>query len=234
MALDTGALTNDLTLYVNNLLFGAMDFIVGLVLVLIFLIIGYLVAKIVNSIILKALQGIRLEEWVKNRNLQGALGGFTLTGLILLLVKVSIVIAFLGAAVQVVQVAFFTELLGGLLGYIVSLTKGLVIVVAFLFVSKYLTNIIRSEKRFLSGQVAFGIRALLAYIAIIIALPFFLPGANVEVLIQLLTLLLQAVILAFGLAVGLALGLGLKDSVSKAAAKNQPAFDSFFGKLGKK
>jgi uncharacterized membrane protein len=229
--------TQSLSNYLSQFTFKTLDFVVALLIVLIFLAIGYFVAKIVNMFVFKALERIKLEEWIKRKGLQNALAGFSLTSLILILIKIYIVFAFLGAAAEVINVTFFTQVISALLAYLPSLVQGLAIIIATLFIAAYITNTIRSKKDlFLSEQLAFGVQVLIAYIALILALPLLLPnlGSQIKVLIDLLNLIVTALIIAFGLGVGLALGLGLKDSISEAARKHQDIFDNFFAKFGKK
>ena len=200
-------------------------------------ILGAIVAKIVNIAIRGLLRRGRLEEKIKAKNLENALLGFSITRIVTALASAYIVLVFLGAAADIVNMPFMTSVIYGLIGYLTSLTQGLAIIVAVLFVAAYISNIICTSGRCLfNKQIATAVKFILAYLALIMALPLILPNVqgSVAVLSSILTLFISALVVAFGLAVGLALGLGLKDSVAAAAKKNQPLFDELFARAGKK
>jgi hypothetical protein len=198
-------------------------------------IIGLIVADIVVWAVQKLLKKGNLEQKIKQKGLQNALVGFTITQVVSVLLKIYIVLAFLGAAAQIVEISFFSTLISDWLGYLSSFSQGIAIIAVALFAVTYITNTIRKEQKILfANQIALGLKVLVSYVALVLALDLILPMANTEILKQIFYLFLVAIVAAFGLATGLGLGLGLKESVSKAAQKNQQVFDDFFSKMGRK
>lgn len=230
MATIEGKIGEFLSTSVSKALNSGFDALTAAILFGVFLILGLLAAKILNSIIKKLLLKGELEERIIAKNLQGALLGFTVTRIVTVLVKLYVVLAFLGAAANIAGIAFFTSLITGLISYLASLSQGIIIISALLFIATYLTNTFKDGKFIFARQIALAVKATIAYIGLILALPLILPNATVSVLANLLLLAGSAVVVAFGLGVGLALGLGLKDAVSKAATKNQALFDDLFTK----
>lgn len=221
----------------SSLVGNALNAVYVAVVFAVLFVLGAIVAKIVNMVIRGLLARGKLEEKIKARNLENALMGFSITRIVAVLVSVYIVLVFLGAAADIVSMPFLTSVIYGLIGYLTSLTQGIALIVAVLFVATYISNIIcTSGKCLFSKQIATAVKFILAYLALIMALPLILPNVqgSVAVLSSILTLFISALVVAFGLAVGLALGLGLKDSVAAAAKKNQGLFDELFAKVGKR
>jgi len=207
--------------------------IIAVIVVLVFLAIGYIVAKIVNWIVKYFLVNIKLEDEIKKRNLQNALLGFSITQIVTTILSVYILFAFLGGAADVININFFTNLIYSFLNYIPSLVQGLIVIAAILFIAAYIDNTINKGEIILSRQIGLGIKVFLAYVSLIIALPLILPGVGekITVLERLLELFISALIIMVGLGGGLAIGLGVKDSIARAADKHQGMFDSLFSKL---
>lgn len=234
-------LTSVVSSWVNTVLI----VVLAVIAILVFFGIGYLVARIVNMVIHRFLESIRLEEFIKEHNLSGALLGFTVTQIVTVYVKVYIVLASLGLGINLAEqlsaqyaglhIPFITEnVLEPFLAYLPVLAQGIIIVVVALFVAKYLANTIRASKMLMGRQLAVAIQILIAYVSLVLALPLILPQINTAIFLKLLEYFFLAIIFAFGLGAGLAFGLGLKEPISKAATKNQKIFDDVVSKLGRK
>ena len=224
----------DWTSILNLIAIRAVEAVWAIIAIAIFLVIGVIVAKIVAWIIGKALEGVKLEAFMKKHKVHNAMLGFTLTQIITALIGVYIIFVSLGAAAQMISITFVSDVILGILAYIPSLAQGILIIVAALLIADYVTNWIKDKKSIaFSHQIGIAIEVLIAYIAVVMALPSILPNVDTTILLRLFELLLTGLVIAVCGGLALALGLGLKAPIEKAGLKNQHVFDSLFGKLSK-
>lgn len=215
--------------------------IVAVLAVLVFFGIGYLIARIINMVAKHFLEKIKLEEFIAEYGLSKALLGFTVTQIVTVYIKLYVVLASLGFGIALAEslagmkIPFLTEVvLAPFISYLGVLAQGIVVIVAALFIATYLANTIRGSKMLMGRQLAVAIQILIAYVALILALPSVLPNIDTTVFLKILEYFMLALIFAFGLGTGLAFGLGLKDSISKAANKNQKIFDDMIERIGRR
>jgi len=187
--------------------------------ILIYFVLGYLVAWIVNRLLAKAFEASKFEAKLKKKGLHDALLGVSFTSLVYSLVKFYIVVVFLGAAAARVDLGLVTEVITWLVGYLPSLVKGLVVVVGALFAADYVSDRIKGVR--FAGAISALVKIFVGYTALVIAMPFLLPGADTEILKTAFTLAVSSVAVAFGLGIGIALGWGLKDTVGSIAKKKK-------------
>jgi len=162
---------------------------------------------------------MKLEQKLKAMGLQDALLGVKFTSVIYALLKFYIVVVFLGAAAARVQLGLVTQAITWLVSYVPSLVQGLAVIVAALFAAHYVTSRLGNVR--FAGAVGMLIKVFVGYTALVIALPFILPGADTEILKTAFTLAVSSIAVAFGLGLGIALGWGLKDTVSEIAKKKK-------------
>jgi hypothetical protein len=191
------------------------------------LVVAWIITKIVNKI----LEAVKFEEAIQVLELREAMRGVSATHLIDVLLKVYIVLVFLGAAVAYVNVNFLAQVLYQLVTYIPSLVKGVLVIIGAIIVAYYASRALKAANFFMANQLALVLKLFLLYLGVVLALPFFLPGVDTTVLVSVLQLLVSAIVIAVGLGLGLAVGLGLKDAIAKAAGKNQDVFDEMFEKV---
>ncbi len=222
-----------------NLVQAGIDTLMVAAIFAILFLIGVFVSGLVNNIIKKALTVGNFDNWLKRNSLQNALLGVSPLKIITTMVTLFTFVVAFGIAAdlassQIADIGFLVGVMGGLLAYLVSLTEGLIIVIVALYAGTYIGNTIKKAQGMIfANQLAIGLQILIGYIALILALDRLLPGIDSSIFEEILLWVVGAIILAFALGVGLALGLGLKDSISKAASKNQEAFDKLIGKIGK-
>lgn len=218
----------------ETLLPGALDALLDLGIFALAFLIGILLAWAINKIIREAFKLGKLESWLKSKNLDKALLGVNPVKVINTLVGLFVVLIALGQGANLAGYGFFASTIANLLSYLVGFTEGLVIVAIALYAGTFIGNTIRNAQGILlANQLALGLQILVGYIALILALDRLLPGIDSSIFQEILLWVIGAIILTFALGVGLALGLGLKDSIAKAASKNQEAFDKIIGKIGK-
>lgn len=209
----------------------------AIVAVFFFLAVGYIIAWALGEVIKAVLKKLKLEEFIKKHELDNALMGLSITQMVTVVVKVYIIFLFLGMAADAINMEFLAKVAGSALEYIPSLVQGLIIITAVLFVGAYISNTIKREKKIgLANQLAIGVQLFIAYIGLLLSMPLLLPGIGDRILVleRILELFITAIVIAIGLGAGLALGLGLKDSVARAASKNEEMMEFVIGKHEKK
>lgn len=201
----------------ENFVFGIADVFV----VLLFLLIGWIVGKVLAGIAKRFLEKIEIEHSLKKRGIHDELLGFTLTDVITKFVKILTYAVFLGIAADVVNLRFLGDLVMWFVGYVPLFIQGATIVVLALLGGGYLTARIRKSGMPFANFTGFVFEVFVAYTALVIALPLVLPNADVQILNNVLMLAIGAVALALGLGLAIAIGLGGKDAVSEIAKKKR-------------
>ncbi|MDP2718182.1 MAG: hypothetical protein Q8P02_05535 [Candidatus Micrarchaeota archaeon] len=220
-----GVLANNLTQAVSGV---ARDFVIGLasiIVVLFFLVLGWIVGRILVRVLHAFLEGIQLEHKLEKRGLHDALLGFTVTGVLSTFVKLVTYAVFLGIAASVVKLGFLTDLVSGLIGYVPSLIKGVTILALFLLGADYVTDRIKASKTPFAKLIGLVLEVFAVYTGVVIALPLILPGADVEILKTTFFLVIGAVAIALGLGLAIAIGWGTKDTVAAVAKKKQKTLE---------
>ena len=204
--------------------------LIAIVIISVYLIIGYGIALFLNAIIVRVFDEIEIEKKIRRHKLNQLLLGYTLTGITTVLVKLFVVLAFLGTATQVVSLGLITDIIKWMVIYIPSVVEGIIVIVVGLVFADYLARIIRKSNELPITNIVAGITQLfIAYIALVLALPLILPGVKVAILEKAFELFLGAGAIAIGFGLAIAFGLGMKDAIAVAAKKNQKTFDDMLG-----
>ena len=182
-------------------------------------VLGWCVAYIVNNLLKSAFEGVKMEQKIKSYGVHNALLGMKITSVIYTLLKVYIVVVFLGAAAARVQLGLVTDVIMWLVGYVPSLVQGVLVIGGALIAADFLVSKLKGVQ--FAKTVGLLIKVFVGYTALVIALPFILPGADTEILKTAFTLAVSSVAVAVGLGLGIALGWGLKDTVNDVAKKKK-------------
>jgi hypothetical protein len=202
----------------------AENFLVGLIdllILVVFLGIGWIVASFLVSVLEHFLMQIQLERELKRRNIHDAFFGFTLTDILSKILKLLTLAVFLGIAAEVTSLVFLGTLVTWFVSYIPMFVQGVAIMLIGLLAADYLTDTIKKSSVPFKNLIGWVLEAFIIYTAIVIALPLFLPNADPSILRFAFLLLLGAVALAFGLGMAIAIGLGMKDTVARVAKKKE-------------
>lgn len=206
----------------------AKDFVVGLasiIVVLFFLVLGWLVGKILVRILHAFLEGIQLEEKLEKKGVHDALLGFTATGILSTFVKLATYAVFLGIAASVVKLGFLELLVLRFIDYVPLLIQGVTVLALFMLGADYVTDRIKASKVPFSKILGIAVEVLIVYTGVVIALPLVLPGADVEILKTTFSLILGGLVLAVGLGLAIAIGLGTKDTIASVAKKKEKTLE---------
>ncbi len=228
MALDVlqGRIYDVLSRIGENFVGGLADFVV----VLLFLGIGYIVARFLASLVKRGLHETRLERKLAQKGLDDALMGFTFTDILTTAVKIGTFAIFLGIAANVTNVTFLSILMTAFVNYLPGLFSGVALLVIALFAGDYVADRLRKTRDLPFPQtLSVMTKIFVGYTALVIALPLILPSADVEILRTFFTLLVGAFALAVGLGGAIAIGFGMKDTVSSAAKDHKNEIKKLLG-----
>ncbi len=197
------------------------QFVINILLVLVILVIGWLVAKLIKSVVTKLLRVLKLDELSDRIELESLLakGGikYSLSELLGVVVYwLAILVTFM-VAVNSVGLTVAADLLNRVVLYIPNIIAAIFILILGMFVATLLKNIIQtiatnaglSEEKLL-GKI---VEILVMVFVIVMALEQLNIGAKT------LQLILSIVLGAIGLGIALAFGLGCKEIAGKIVAE---------------
>ena len=189
------------------------------------MLIGIWVANLLGQVLKEFFQRAKLEKFLEGHGVHDAFFGFTLSGIAIILLKLYIVVAFLGIAADMIQMPMLFMIASQAIGYLPSLAQGLVILLAALMAADYLTDKIRENKKLpFANGIGVLVTLFIAYNALVIAMPLLLPSADPSLLVWSFLVMLSAFAIALGFGAAIAIGLGMKDTVAEIAKKNKDKF----------
>ena len=189
------------------------QFLVNILLVLIILVVGWLISKVIRSVVTKGLRAIKLDELSDRIELDAVLekGGITYSLSELLGVIcywLALLVTFM-VAVNSVGLTIAAELLNKVVLYIPNVIAAIFILILGMFIATLLKNIVQtaannagvSQVKFLSKVVE----------VIIMVFAIFVALEQLNIGIRITELTLSIVLGAVGLGLALAFGLGCKE-----------------------
>ena len=207
--------------FIGNLLSGVFAFCILVAVMLI----GIWVADVLGKILNEFFRRVRLEKFLEGHGVHDAFLGFTLSGIAIIMLKLYVVVAFLGIAADIIQMPMLYMLAAQAIIYLPSLAQGLVILLVALMAADYLNDKIKESKKLpFANGIGVLVTLFIAYNALVIALPMLLPAADPSLLVWSFLVLLSAFAIALGFGAAIAIGLGMKDTVSEIAKKNKDKF----------
>ncbi|MFH1355127.1 MAG: hypothetical protein ABIH19_03155 [Candidatus Omnitrophota bacterium] len=205
------------------------QFLVNIILVIIILIIGWIIAKLIRTVVTKALKTVRLDKLADRIELSNLLekGGIThsfseLIGVICywLAILVTFVVAINAAGLTIAA-----DLLNKVILYIPNVIAAMFILILGMFIATLLKNIVQTATN--NAGIPQGnllskvVEAIIVVFAVIVALE------QLQIGIRITELTISIVLGSLGLAVALAFGLGCRDIAAKYV-------DNFIDKMKKK
>ena len=197
------------------------QFMVNALLVIIILLIGWLLSKVIKSVVSKALKTAKLNELSSRIELDKLLskGGITntLSDLIgIICYWLGLLITFM-VAVNAVGLTIAADLLNKVVLYIPNVIAALFILILGMFVSTLLKNIVQTA----ASNAGLNQGKLLAQIVetVVIAFAIFVGLEQLQIGIRITELTISIVLGSLGLGLALAFGLGCKDIAGKFVAE---------------
>jgi hypothetical protein len=217
-----GQLQTNTTGFVGGMLEGLAAFCI----LVIIMFAGVAVANVLGKVLRLFFKELKFEKFLASHGVDDAFVGFTFTDISVAVLKLYVVVAFLGIASDIVRVPMLTYVAVQAISYLPSLVQGMVILLAGLMAGDYITDKIKVNKKIpFANSVAILIELFIAYNALVIAMPLLLPAADPSLLIWSFLVVLGALAFAVGLGTAIAIGLGLKDTVADVAKKHKDKFN---------
>jgi len=213
------------TAVVGNLVYGIAAFAV----MVLILAIGYAIAWVLGKALKEFSKQIKVEQFMEKHGVHDSLLGFNLTGIAVLLVKLWVMVVFLGISAQITNVGLILDLSTKAIDYMPMLIEGVILLVVGLVVADYITDRMKTVKKipFVNG-IAMVIEVFIIYVAAVMALPLMLPTVKPDLLENSFNIVLTAVCFSVGLGLAIAMGLGLKDAVADVAKKHKDKIGRLF------
>jgi len=213
-----GNLQTGATGFAGNLLEGLAAFCIFVLIMFI----GVVVADLLGKVLRIFFKEIKLEKHLQSHGVDDAFVGFTFSDIVVSILKLYVVVAFLGIAADVIKVPMITYLAAQTIGYLPSLVQGLIVLLAGLLAGDYITDKMKESKKIpFINPLAILVELFIAYNALVIAMPMLLPSADPSLLIWSFLVVLAALAFALGLGAAIAIGLGMKDVVADVAKKHK-------------
>lgn len=192
-------------------------FLVNILLVLIILIIGWLISRVIKSIVTKGLRAAKLDELSDRIELDNLLakGGieYSLAELIGVIVYWLCILVTAVVAINAIGLTIAADLLNKVILYVPNVIAAIFILIFGIFVATLLRNIVLTA----SSNAGIGHEKLLAKIVEVVVTIFALAIALEQLNIgaKLIELTISILLASLGLGLALAFGLGCKDIAAK-------------------
>ena len=174
----------------------------GIVFALLTIVLGYIIGTFVGWIIKRALQKVKLDDWLVKIGRADSLGGLKVSNISGKLIKWWIIIAFLAPAADWLELGQLSNLLQNIALWAPNLIAGIVIVIAGLIVADFFADSAARAKKLK------GIHAISSIIRIVTII-FFADIALRQIGISIVLAETVILIIIGGIVLALAIGFGL-------------------------
>lgn len=217
-------------IYTYPLIDSLFKFMVNLLSLIVFAIIGLLLGGVLYKIIKDALEAMGLEAELEKHKVAESLGGIPLSTILASIVKWYVVLLFLTTGVQqflsTIQIGeeelLLEKFMVGLMDYVPHAVLGILVILASLILASLAAGKIRYRPVNFAEPVALAVEAVVIFFGFILGIPFLFGFADKEIFSQsfgVLTESFKYIVIGISIGLTIALGLGLKDVVAKAGTK---------------
>lgn len=200
-----------------NLWQAFLSVIPGLIAAVIIILIGWIIGKVIKHIVVRILQGAKLDQWLEDHDLEGALGGKSLSELLGSLTKWYIIILFLAQAAALINLYVLQKFADLLVSWIPALIGAVLIIIASLLIGKYVSNRIKETKHKYSKTLGMVIEFLVAYFGVVIGLQT--VGFDVTILLDAFRIGFATTVVVMAVVFGIFIALSFKKDLSGIAAE---------------
>jgi hypothetical protein len=195
-------------------------FITKLVAIIVILVIGWLIARLIQNIIVRALKAVQLDGASERINIDKVLakGGikYTLSELIGVLCYWILMLIVFAVAMNAANLTTVSDLLNRIVLYTPNVIVSIFILILGMFVANFLAAVVQTattnagiEQSRLLGKV---VQSVVVVFAVLFALE------QLRIAPQTINLVISIILASLGLGLALAFGLGCKDMVGRAVA----------------
>ena len=185
---------------------------------LIILLIGWIIAVLLERLVKGALKKIKLDAWAAKNNIKKALFGLSLEESISKFTKWYIVLLFIVEAANRVDMANIALFFQTIIALIPTWLVGAGMLIISLYIGHWAKENITKSKMAFSDIVGGIVYGLVVYFGIVLALPKF-GFENTEILIEAFKLFVGGVAVGLAIAIGIGFGMALKDPAKKFLKK---------------
>jgi len=176
---------------------------------ILFIVIGYGIGILAKAIVVKGLQQTKIDQWMEEQNLVGAIGNKEVSGIAGSIVKWYLFFIFLKQAVEIVQLATLNDFLGFWINYMLLILGAIVLVLAGLIIGRYVRNAIESTSHSMKRITGLVLELVIVYVAVVMAIRTI--GLPTNVLEIAFLIGVAGFVGSLGIAIGIAFGLALKE-----------------------
>jgi small-conductance mechanosensitive channel len=194
--------------------------IIGLILAIVILIIGYIVARIVKWVLVKSMKRVKVDDFFRDTGLLESLRSVGFTGvpeLLGLLVFWFIFLVFVALALEQLAFQQVTELVGLIVEYLPRVIGAALIILAGLWLGTWSAGRIKEPAEevdlpITSDTLGSIVKWVVVFIAVVLALG--LLGVDTTILVTTFVILIGAI----GLALAISFGMGGRDTAANVSA----------------
>ena len=193
------------------------QFLVNVLLVVIILLIGWIIAKIIKTLVIKLLRSIKLDQLSDQINLDSVLakGGisYSLSELIgVICYWLALLVTFV-VAVNAIGLTVAADLLNRVVLYVPNIIAAVFILILGMFVATLLSNIVKTAANNAGVSQAKLLGKVVEVVVIIFAVAMTLEQLGIAT--KIIELAITVVLASLGLGLALAFGLGCRDLAAK-------------------
>jgi hypothetical protein len=187
---------------------GIIGFIPGFVAALLIFLLGWIIAILISRFFGKILEWIKFEAFLKEQEVEEALGTVVISNVLTKILYYYIIILFLQQAFLYVNLGGVAAFITNVLVYLPVLIGAVLLVLAAAIIGEFVKMRILSVngKSVMVQYIGRGVKALIVFLGVMAALET--AGFKTDIVKQTFLTLLQAVFYGVALAFGLAFGLG--------------------------
>ena len=196
------------------------QFLVNILLVLIILVIGWVISKLVKTIVTRVLKVVKLDSLSERIGLDGLLskGGmhYSFSELIGIICYWLVLLVTFVVAINAIGLPVAADLLSKVVLYIPNVIAAIFILILGMFIASLLRNIIQTAASNAGISHVNALGKIVEIMIIVFAIAIALEQLNIGA--KIIELTVGILLSSIGLAVGLAFGLGCKDIAARHAS----------------
>jgi hypothetical protein len=190
---------------------------------IILLLAGMFIADLVDKVVQKFFDMLKVEQAFKKYKVEDALGGNQVTPLLSTAAKWYVMLMFLMSAVEVLGLSSVTIIIGSMLMYApVLIGVGLLILASAIIGEWVREATLDLHKFYMQKTVAEALKIIIVVMSVVVGLETI--GFRMDFVREVFTTILQGIMYGFALAVGIAFGLGGQKDATEVIKKARKSF----------
>lgn len=183
----------------------------GLLGALILLIVGIALGIILKRIITRVLEETKVDQWLQERQLHGAIGHHKIASLVGSFTKWYVIALFLTQGVELIQMRFLRQFAQFIIDLINKGIAGVILLVVGLLLARYVRHVIESTEYQYKKTIAGLTEFLIVYVTVVMALQTL--GLNAQILVEAFQIGFTVLVIALAILAGVILALAFKKDI---------------------